>query len=477
MILASTFISTIRAVHEYLQVSQPQVAPLGLAPTELPGVIMILVIGGICAFLLAYALTLAVAAFCRKVGWLDRPAARRVHTKAVPRLGGVAMFLAFVLTSLFFYAPGPNSSPNEIAIYWLLLAAGLLIVLVHAYDDVYGLKPLPKLIAQTIAVIIILGPYNGVFQGVLLFTFNNPFGKEIFDPNLPWYREPTLFLFVQNQDITFAAIPAILFTWFWTVGMMNTVNLIDGLDGLAAGVVAITALFITIISLTLQQYSIAILSAIFTGAVLGFLPHNWNPAKIFMGDSGAMFLGLGLAVLSIMGGAKLALALMLLGIPILDVAVVAINRIRRGQHPLHYDKTHLHYRLMATGLSVKQICYVFYALTFIFGSLALPLHRGYKFVGIGMVGFTMFALVIWIDRRQRQRGAPIKLGGPESEPPAPHGNNINPSEIAESDDRRNAPSEYEVGSTPPDQPLPGSTGEPVQTLLPRQTSAWAQENF
>src|SRR5260221_12296271 len=99
-------------------------------------------------------------------------------------------------------------------------------------------------------------------------------------------------------------LPAVLFTWFWIDGMMNTVNLIDGLDGLATGVVAIAALIITIISFVLGQYSIAILSAIFTGATLGFLPHNWNPAKIFMGESGSMFLGLGLAVISILCGVK-----------------------------------------------------------------------------------------------------------------------------------------------------------------------------
>ena len=99
--------------------------------------------------------------------------------------------------------------------------------------------------------------------------------------------------------------------------MMNTVNWIDGMDGLATGVVGITGLFITLISFMLGQQSIAVLAAIFTGATFGFLPHNWNPARIFMGDSGAMFLGLGLAVLSIMGGAKLALALMVLGVPIL----------------------------------------------------------------------------------------------------------------------------------------------------------------
>src|SRR5438270_10229722 len=199
------------------------------------------------------------------------------------------------------------------------------------------------------------------------------------NPNLPWYQQPTFFLFIHpaspatQPGISLAAIPAVLLTWFWAAGMMNTVNWIDGMDGLAAGVVAIAGLFITLISFILQQQSIAILAAIFTGAVLGFLPHNWHPAKIFMGDTGSMFLGLALAVLSIMGGAKLALALMVLGVPILDVALVIINRIRRGQSPLHYDKTHLHYRLMAMGLSVKQICYLIYGLSFIYGILALTL--------------------------------------------------------------------------------------------------------
>src|SRR5712692_2368882 len=392
-----------------------------LIPINLPDIMTVL-IGGITAFVLAFVLTFFVKAFCYKVGWLDKPATRRIHTKAVPRLGGVAMFLAFVIASLLFYTPGPNfnAHANELTIYWLLIAAGTLMVLVHAYDDILGLGPWPKLLAQTIAVIIILGPWiDKTFHGVLLFTFNNPFGIEHLNPNLPpppWYREPTFLLFIQKADITFAAIPAVLLTWFWTVGMMNTVNWIDGMDGLATGVVGITALFITLISFMLHQYSIAVLSAIFTGAIFGFLPHNWNPAKIFMGDSGSMFLGLALAVLSIMGGAKLALALMVLGVPILDVAVVMINRVRRGQSPLHYDKTHLHYRMMATGLSVKQICLLFYGLTLMFGLLALNLSRIYKFVGLGLVGLTMLVLIIWIDYRQRQQGTPIKLGGREAEP-------------------------------------------------------------
>jgi UDP-GlcNAc:undecaprenyl-phosphate GlcNAc-1-phosphate transferase len=438
-----------------------------LIPINLPDVITLL-IGGVSAFVLAFVLTFLVKAFCFKVGWLDKPAARRVHTKAVPRLGGVAMFLAFAITSLLFYTPGSNlnAHANELTIYWLLIAAGALMVLVHAYDDILGLSPWPKLLAQTIAVIIILGPWiDGTFHGILLFTFNNPFGVEHFNPNLPWYREPTLFLVVQNSDIALAAIPAVLLTWFWTVGMMNTINWIDGMDGLATGVVGITALFITLISFMLHQYSIAILSAIFTGAVFGFLPHNWNPAKIFMGDTGSMFLGLALAVLSIMGGAKLALALMVLGVPILDVAVVIMNRIRRRQSPVHYDKTHLHHRLMATGLSVKQICYLFYGVAITFGLLALSfsgIHAAhfYKFLGIILVVLTMIGLIIWVDRRQLQRGVPIKLGGPDPKPQGNPGMPIDENTVL--DHAGKEPSEYGVQANPP---LSRSTDEHLRMPL------------
>ncbi len=437
-----------------------------LIPINLPDVITLL-IGGVFAFVLAFVLTYLVKAFCYKVGWLDKPAARRVHTKAVPRLGGVAMFLAFAIVSLLFYTPGPNlnAHANELTIYWLLIAGGALMVLVHAYDDILGLGPWPKLLAQTIAVIIILGPWiDGTFHGILLFTLNNPFGVEHFNPNLPWFREPTLFLVVQNSDIALAAIPAILLTWFWTVGMMNTVNWIDGMDGLATGVVGITALFITLISFILHQYSIAVLSAIFTGAVFGFLPHNWNPAKIFMGDTGSMFLGLALAVLSIMGGAKLALALMVLGIPILDVAVVILNRIRRGQSPVHYDKTHLHHRLMATGLSVKQICYLFYGVAIIFGLLALSfsgIHAAhfYKFVGIILVILTMFGLIIWVDYRQRLRGVPIKLGGPDT---SPNGSNQQAPKDSVPQSMREEPSQSKAQASPPQS---HSTDEHLRTPL------------
>lgn len=404
----------------------------GLFPAALPGWAA-LILGGICAFLLAYGLTFGVRACCHAMGWLDQPAERRAHTLPTPRLGGVAIYLAFVIASLLIYTPG---QVNETHIYWLLLAAGFLTVAVHAYDDVRGLPPWAKLLAQTLAVLLILGPWNGAFHGVLLFTVNNPFSSQVANPALPWYQQPTINVLINSQAIAWAALPAILLTWFWVVGMMNTVNWIDGMDGLATGVTGITALCITLISFLLGQQSIAVLSAIFTGAVLGFLPHNWHPAQIFMGDSGSMFLGLALAVLSIIGGAKLALALMVLGVPILDVALVISNRVRRGQSPLHYDKTHLHHRLMATGLSVRQICYLLYGLALTFGVLAVSISglqvgtsaHVSKLIGVGLVGLVMLAIIIWADRRQRQRGAHLKLDGPENTP----GTTLSPEQSQES---------------------------------------------
>jgi UDP-GlcNAc:undecaprenyl-phosphate GlcNAc-1-phosphate transferase len=382
---------------------------------ELFSQLFFIVGGGVCACLLSYGLTFGIIRISRKLGWLDRSTVerRRIHKVPVPRLGGVAIFLGFVISSLIFYKLDTEVPADEMVRYWLLLIASTLIVLVHIYDDIKGLKPLPKLIAQTVAVVIILGPFGSQFHGVLLFGFSNPFGAAHVTPSeallLPWYLRPEITIFIDSAAITWMAIPAVLCTWFWMVWMMNTVNFIDGVDGLATGVVAIAGLFITIISCTLEQYSIAVLAATFTGAVVGFLPHNWNPAKIFMGDTGSQFLGLCLAVLSVIGGAKVALALMLLGIPILDVVVVVISRLRRGRSVAQHDtSSHLHYRLLAAGLTARQICYVFYGLTLVFGVLALEFERIYKLIGIALVVLTMAALIIWIDYRQRKRGVPVE---------------------------------------------------------------------
>ncbi len=404
---------------------------LSAAPVLAQGAQLALI--GLLTFALAYLLTLLVRKMCLRFGWVEAVKEGKIHTSAQPRLGGLAIFAAFLLASLLFYVPALTTQhqpvesifghtlPKELVIYALFVIASLLIVAVHAYDDVKGLKPLPKLIAQTVAVLILLGPGLHAFHGVLFFGIHNPFvhGSAAYNPALPWYRQPTLTLFIREPVVSWLAIPAVLFTWFWIVGMMNAINFIDGLDGLAAGIVAITGLFITIISWSLHQYSIALLAAIFTGAVAGFLPHNWNPARIIMGDSGSQFLGIALAVLAIMGGAKFALILMLLGIPILDVALVMIHRIMRGQHPMQRDLlpmharfTHLHYRLLFGGLNPRQVCLVLYAVTCTLGILALALPSFYKFVGILLVEGIMVGLLRWSAYLQKRKAELSREGTP-----------------------------------------------------------------
>jgi hypothetical protein len=176
--------------------------------------------------------------------------------------------------------------------------------------------------------------------------------------------------------------------------MMNTINWVDGVDGLAGGVVTITALVMATISWLLGQHTTALLCAALAGATLGFLILNWHPARLFMGDSGAMFLGLALAVLANVGGAKLATMLILLGVPILDTARVIVRRLREGRSPLRFDTSHLHHRLLAGGFSQRQIAALFYVVTAAFGGvtiLAAALQAG------GGVRQIQVAALPWLD--------------------------------------------------------------------------------
>ena len=304
-------------------------------------------VGAGLAALLTFGLCLGVMRVCQRRGWLDRPEPRRVHGHPIPRLGGIAIFLSFTVVSLALFRP---RSPHEWHVYVGLLAAAVVIVAVMAYDDVRGLPPLPRLGVQTVAALIAI--YPGA-EGTLIQVIHNP-------------------LLASDHSRTFLALwIAIPFTWFWLTGMMNTVNWMDGTDGLAGGVVAIAACVMAAISWMLGQHGPALLCAILAGATLGFLPLNWHPARLFMGDSGAMFLGLALAILADVGGAKLATMLLLLGVPILDVARVILRRVRQGRSPLRFDRAHLHHRLLAGGFSQRQIALLFYVITALFGGLTI----------------------------------------------------------------------------------------------------------
>jgi UDP-GlcNAc:undecaprenyl-phosphate GlcNAc-1-phosphate transferase len=278
---------------------------------------------------------------------LSPPRRHHIHTHPVPRLGGVGIFLTFLIVSMIFFHP---ANVYEQHVYVGLIIASVLIVVIMAIDDIRGLPPLPRLAAQTVAALVAMF-WAG--HGTLIEVLHNPL-----------------------QTSNLGQIPLSLwivvpFTWFWIVGTMNTINWIDGVDGLAGGVVTITAVVMAAISWLLGQPAAALLCAVLAGATLGFLPLNWHPARLFMGDSGAMFLGLALAVLANVGGAKLATMLLLLGLPILDTARVIVQRIRQGHSPLHFDRIHLHHRLLIGGLTQRQIVLIFYTTTAFFGSVAI----------------------------------------------------------------------------------------------------------
>jgi UDP-GlcNAc:undecaprenyl-phosphate/decaprenyl-phosphate GlcNAc-1-phosphate transferase len=366
------------------------------AGSATPGIVLPLV-GALLAALLTFGGSLLVARWCVRRGWLDRPEPRRVHSAPVPRLGGIAIFASFTAVALALYRP---RGAHETHVFTGLLLASILTVAVMAYDDVRELPPWPRLGAQTLAAALAIFPGA---PGTLIEIIHNP-------------------LVAANQGHTllvwWIAVP---FTWFWIVGMMNTVNWIDGSDGLAGGVVMIAATVMAVISWRLGQPGPALLCAILAGATLGFLPLNWHPARLFMGDSGAMFLGLALAVLANVGGAKLATMLLLLGVPILDAARVIVRRVRKGRSPLRHDRSHIHHRLLAGGFSQPQIAALFYGVTATFGGVTilapyLGEHLGAwaPLAGLALAGGTLAAILLVAVLRRRW----LRLCHPEALPPS-----------------------------------------------------------
>lgn len=323
------------------------------------------------AFLLALALTPVAARIALHIGAVDQPAPRRVHEKPTPRLGGLSLFVALiaaVAVSLIY----PRSDPNELTRLAGLFIGCTLMFTIGAYDDCHELKALPQLIAQLIAA------SAAIASGVLIREIPNPFGGVL----------------------AFETWFAVLLTLFWLVGMMNTVNWLDGVDGLAAGVVVIAGAVMFAHTFRLDQFSIALLALALVGVALGFLPFNFSPARIFLGSAGAFVLGFALGVLSIIGGAKVATALLVLGIPILDVAWQIVSRVRAGKTPFSADRGHLHHRLLDLGLSQRAIVLLYYTLTALFGALALILPTGiYKLIALVIIGAGALLVLVRIRGR------------------------------------------------------------------------------
>ncbi len=298
------------------------------------------IVAVICSALLAYTLTPAIRVLAYKIGAIDVPTdGRRMHTRPTPRLGGLAIFFGFVLSTLIFC----EMNRSLVAI-WI---GGLILCILGTLDDIFRLHWLLKMVVQFAVAGI------AISQGVLISQIH--LGGAYVQLGL-WSYPITL---------------------LWIVGLTNAINLIDGLDGLACGVSAISSLSILCVMLLLGDGGSALITAILAGACIGFLPFNRNPARIFMGDAGALFLGYTFALISVEGVFKLhtilsfAIPLSIFAFPILDTLIAIIRRLLHGKNPFAPDRGHLHHKLIDLGFTQKETVGILYAICGILGLVAV----------------------------------------------------------------------------------------------------------
>ena len=301
-------------------------------------------------------MTPPVKKFAEKVGAIDVPKdERRVHDHPIPRMGGLAIFFGFILAVLVFV---DMTTP----IMGMLVGA-VIIAAMGAVDDIVNLNAWVKFGVQIVAALV------AIRSGIVFNVISNPilFSETTFIP------------------IGYLTVPL---TVIWIVGCTNAVNLIDGLDGLAVGGSAISSLTMLVVALFVAEPNVALILAALTGACLGFIPFNLNPAKIFMGDVGSQLLGFVLATVSIMGMFKFhaiitfLVPVLALSVPLADTVFAFFRRIVHRQSPFHADKGHFHHRLLAMGLNQKQAVAVLYAISAVLGLFAVLLAGTYTAVRI-----------------------------------------------------------------------------------------------
>lgn len=294
------------------------------------------------------------------------------------------------------WLPVPRLDPYEIIRLTGLVAGGAFIFVVGLLDDLFDLSPLTQFIAQFVAAGIAI-----TFQ-IFIEFFNNPFTGQQTEP---W-----------------AFIVTVTLSFFWLVGMMNTVNFLDGLDGLAGGVALIAGVMLFINSafrVAPAQTSVSLLHLALVGSSAGFLLYNFYPARVFMGGS-AVFLGYILGTLSIIGGAKMAVILLVMGLPLLDVMWQVINRLLEGRSPFEGDRGHLHFRLLDMGLSQRQIVLGYYVFCASFGVLTLLVDsRLFKFIALSVMMVLVVIGFVFVARFKRAEP-------PRSQPPTAMSKEVRP---------------------------------------------------
>jgi UDP-GlcNAc:undecaprenyl-phosphate/decaprenyl-phosphate GlcNAc-1-phosphate transferase len=339
------------------------------------------------SFIIALGLTPLVRRLALRYKIMAQPREIKSHAldnRTIPYLGGLAIFASFSVVTLVVM---PMS--RELA---ALLVGGLILASLGAADDVLGavgrtkgLRPGTRLIWQFIAAAVVLA------GGIGIVSITNPLGGVI---SLVAGRTA-----IHIGSLRFHITPiANALSILWIMGMVNTINFLDGIDGLACGVSAIAALVIFLLALHVGQPLVALLAIILAGSALGFLPFNFFPAKIFMGDAGAYFLGLSLALLAIYSGGKLATVGLVLGFTIIDAIWATVRRLRRGVHPFTSDREHLHHLLLQAGLSQRRAVLFLYLLAIIFGAVALESHSFSKLIASIVLLALMVVLIASLIR-------------------------------------------------------------------------------
>lgn len=291
-----------------------------------------------------------VVRLAKLIGKMDVPDARKVHKEPIPRLGGIAIFMGSVLSLVVIELLQPGFFTTQSSWHGIIVGSSLMFLL-GVVDDLKTLSAKFKFVFQICAALV------AYYLGVKILVLSNPLGGMLVLPD--WL--------------------SVAMTVFWLVGITNTINLIDGLDGLAAGVSMIAGITLSIIAIQTNQYLGAVIILTLVGGTIGFLRYNFNPAKIFMGDSGSLFLGFTLAAISITGVLKLAatvtilLPLLILGVPIFDTTFAIVRRAASGKPIFQPDKGHLHHRLLGIGLSQRRVVIIIYGISSLLAGIALQL--------------------------------------------------------------------------------------------------------
>lgn len=340
--------------------------------------------------------TLPVRKLAHRWGIVAKPGGRRQHSGMIAKLGGVPIMLGYLVGIALIYLLLPPQDDNSLRLEGVLW--GSLLIFIGAFiDDRFDLSPRWQLAFQVAAAVIAIN------HTVFIERFTNPLPTATF-----WQTNvASLFFSLDVVDPNIVVIRPFLVTiisLFWVVGMVNAVNFLDGLDGLATGVGTIAVLLFALHSFQLTGLTpVTLFPLALAGALVGLLRFNFAPASIFLGTTGAWLLGYNLATLSILAPAKLSTALLVMAVPILDVAWLIVTRLRRGQHPMKGDRRHLHFRLLDSGLPVRRIVLGYYATAVAFGLVAIFAESRLLKIGLWLLLATaVLILLAWLTNRTKR---------------------------------------------------------------------------